>query len=115
MKLEKQAKILKERTKTIEKGKIKYFWLFPCSIWSIQHFISWSTNMFGLTKRNETHTIFYNTLYIFRDDPNTSQEILEVVRDLLLKKKICIFYFTGQTRIFQIWYVKHKKLSLGDI
>ena len=80
MKLEKQAKILKEGTKAFEKGKIEYFWLFPCSIWSLQHFISWSTNMFRLTERNEAHTIFYNTLYIFRDDPNTSQEILEVVR-----------------------------------
>ena len=51
--------------------------------------------MFGPTEKNEAHTIFYNTLYIFRDDPNTSQEILEVVRDLLLKKKVCVFYFTG--------------------
>ena len=32
MKLEKQAKILKERTKAFEKGKIKYFWFFPCGI-----------------------------------------------------------------------------------
>ena len=32
MKLEKQAKILKERTRAFEKGKIKYFWLFPCGI-----------------------------------------------------------------------------------
>ena len=40
MKLEKQAKILKERTKACEKGKIEYFWLFHCGIWSIQHFLS---------------------------------------------------------------------------
>src|SRR5436305_4881074 len=60
MKLEKQAKILKEQTRAFEKGKIEYFWLFPYGVWSIQHFISWSTNMFGLTERNETHTIFYN-------------------------------------------------------
>ena len=77
MKLEKQAKILKERTRTIEKGKIEYFWLFPCGIWSLQHFISWSTNMFGPTERNEAHTVFYNTLYIFCDDLMASQEILE--------------------------------------
>src|SRR6266498_176955 len=32
MKLEKQAKILKERTRAFEKGKIEYFWLFPCGI-----------------------------------------------------------------------------------
>src|SRR6266542_522818 len=76
MKLEKQAKILKEQTRTIKKGKIEYFWLFSCGIWSIQHFISWSTNMFGPTERNEAHTIFYNTLYIFCNDPNTSQDIL---------------------------------------
>ena len=93
MKLEKQAKILKEGTRAFEKGKIEYFWLFPCSIWSLQHFISWSTNMFGPTERNEAHTVFYNTLYIFRDDPNTSQEILEVVRNLLLNKKVCVFPF----------------------
>jgi hypothetical protein len=90
MKLEKQAKILKERTRAFEKGKIEYFWLFPCGIWSIQHFISWSTNMFGPTEKNEAHTIFYNTLYIFRDDPNTSQAILKVVRSLLLNKKVCV-------------------------
>src|SRR5215217_4904870 len=30
MKLEKQAKILKERTRAFEKGKIEYFWLFSC-------------------------------------------------------------------------------------
>src|SRR5437763_17083471 len=53
MKLQKQAKILKERTRAFEKGKIEYFWLFPYGVWSIQHFISWSTNMFGLTERNE--------------------------------------------------------------
>ncbi|CAG8690037.1 14375_t:CDS:2, partial [Funneliformis mosseae] len=52
------------------------------------HFISWSTNMFGPTERNEAHTVFYSTLYIFRDDPMVSQEILEVVRNLLLNKKI---------------------------
>ena len=100
MKLEKQAKILKEGTRAFEKGKIEYFWLFPCGIWSLQHFISWSTNMFGPTERNEAHTVFYNTLYIFCDDPMASQEILEVVRDLLLKKKVCIFYFAGPNMHF---------------
>ena len=34
MKLEKQAKILKEKTRALEKGKIEYFWLFPCGVWS---------------------------------------------------------------------------------
>ena len=116
MKLEKQAKILKERTRAFEKGKIEYFWLFSCGIWSIQHFVSWSTNIFGLTKRNEAHTIFYNTLYIFHDDPNTSQEILEVVRNLLLNKKVCVFPFhRPKHAFFRYGYVKHKKLSLGDV
>src|SRR3954468_7317770 len=32
MKLEKQAKILKEGTRAFKKGKIEYFWLFPCGI-----------------------------------------------------------------------------------
>src|SRR6266496_945577 len=90
MKLEKQAKILKERTRAFEKDKIEYFWLFLCGICSIQHFVFWSTNMFGPTKRNEAHTIFYNTLYIFHNDSNISQEILEVVRNLLLNKKVCV-------------------------
>ena len=93
MKLEKQAKIFREKSRASEKGKIEYFWLFPCGIWSLQHFISWSTNTFGLTERNEAHTIFYNTLYIFCDDPMASQEIHEVVRNLLLKKKVCVFLF----------------------
>src|SRR5215813_4558319 len=53
MKLEKQAKIFREKSRASEKGKIEYFWLFPCGVWSLQHFISWSTNMFGLTERNE--------------------------------------------------------------
>ena len=35
MKLEKQAKILKEGTRAFEKGKIEYFWLFSCGIWSL--------------------------------------------------------------------------------
>ena len=100
MKLEKQAKILKEGTRAFEKGKIEYFWLFPCGIWSLQHFISWSTNMFGPTEKNEAHTVFYNTLYIFRDDPMSSQEILEVVRNLLLNKKVCIFHFIGPNTHF---------------
>ena len=90
MKLEKQAKILKEGMRAFEKGKIEYFWLFPCGVWSLQHFISWSTNMFGPTERNEIHTVFYNTLYIFRDDLIASQKIHEVVRNLLLKKKVCV-------------------------
>ena len=100
MKLEKQAKILKERTRAFEKGKIEYFWLFSCGIWSIQHFVSWSTNIFGLTKRNEAHTIFYNTLYIFRDDLIASQKIHEVVRNLLLKKKVCVFILQARIHIF---------------
>src|SRR6266496_1575874 len=100
MKLEKQAKILKEQTRAFEKGKIEYFWLFPCGIWSIQHFVSWSTNMFRPIERNEAHTIFYNTLYIFCNDSNTSQKILEVVRNLLLNKKVCIFHFTGPNTHF---------------
>ena len=116
MKLEKQAKILKEGTRAFEKGKIEYFWLFSCGVWSLQHFISWSTNMFGPTERNEAHTVFYNTLYIFCDDPMASQEILEVVRNLLLNKKVCIFHFTGpNTHFFRYGYVKHKKLSLRDV
>src|ERR1044072_3263467 len=102
MKLEKQAKILKEKTRALEKGKIKYFWLFPCGVWSLQHFISWSTNMFGLTERNEIHTVFYNTLYIFCDDPISSQEILEVVRNLLLKKKVCVSILQARIHIFQM-------------
>ena len=51
MKLEKQAKILKEGTRAFEKGKIEYFWLFPCGVWFLQHFISWSTNMFGTYRK----------------------------------------------------------------
>ena len=90
MKLDKQVKIFREKSRAPEKGKIEYFWLFPCEVWSLQHFISWSTNMFGLIERNEAHTVFYNTLYIFRDDPMASQEIHEVVRNILLKKKVCV-------------------------
>src|SRR5436190_16523224 len=100
MKLEKQAKILKEKTRALEKGKIEYFWLFPCGIWSLQHFISWSTNMFGPSERNKIHTVFYNTLYIFCDDPMSSQKILKVVRNILLNKKVCISISQTQTRIF---------------
>jgi len=103
MKLEKQAKIFKEQTRVLKKGKIEYFWLFLCGMWSIQHFIFWSTNIFGPIERNEAHTVFYNILYIFRDDLNTSQEILEVVKNLLLMKKVSsTFYFIAQTHIFQI-------------
>ena len=40
MKLEKQAKIFREKSRASEKGKIEYFWLFPCGVWSLQHFIS---------------------------------------------------------------------------
>ncbi|RIB17010.1 hypothetical protein C2G38_2038091 [Gigaspora rosea] len=88
IKLDKQARRFKERTKALEKGKIEYFWLFPYNMWSIQHFISWSTNMFGCIEKNEAHTVFYNTLYIIRDDPSTSQEVLEAVRSLLFIKKV---------------------------
>ena len=102
MKLEKQAKILKEKTRALEKGKIEYFWIFLCGVWSLQHFISWSTNMFGPTERNEIHTVFYNTLYIFRDDPMSSQGILEVVRNLLLKKKVCVSILQARIHVFQM-------------
>jgi hypothetical protein len=100
MKLEKQAKIFREKSRASEKGKIEYFWLFPCGVWSLQHFISWSTNMFGLTERNEVYTVFYNTLYIFCDDLTASQEIHEVVRNLLLKKKICVSILQARIHIF---------------
>src|SRR3954467_10469882 len=114
MKLEKQAKIFKEGTRAFGKGKIEYFWLFPCDKWSLQHFISWSTNMFGLTERNEAHTVFYNTLYIFRDDPMASQEIHEVIRNLLLKKKVCVFYFAGtNTHFFRYDILGTRSFRLG--
>ena len=100
MKLDKQAKIFREKSRAPEKGKIEYFQLFLYGVWSLQHFISWSTNMFGPTERNEAHIIFYNMLYIFCDDPMTSQEILEVVKNLLLNKKVCIFHFTGPNTHF---------------
>ncbi len=51
--------------------------------------------MFGPTERNKVHIVFYNILYIFRDDLMASQEIFEVIRNLLLNKKVCIFHFTG--------------------
>ena len=56
--------------------------------------------MFGLTERNEAHTVFYNTLYIFRDDLIASQEIHEVVRNLLLKKKVCVSILQARIHIF---------------
>ena len=65
------------------------------------------------------HTIFYNTLYIFCDDSNTSQEILEIVRNLLLKKKVCVFYFTGpnmhgmlSTRSFRLGIYKPSVIAV---
>ena len=61
MKLEKQAKIFKEQTRVLKKGKIEYFWLFLCGMWSIQHFISWFTNMFGSIQKNEAHIFFMMT------------------------------------------------------
>ncbi|CAG8815095.1 24461_t:CDS:2, partial [Cetraspora pellucida] len=88
MKLDKQARMFKKQTKVLEKGKIKYFWLFLHDMWSIQHFISWSTNMFGRIDKNEAHTVFYNTLYIICDDPSTSQEVLKAIRNLLFIKKV---------------------------
>src|SRR3954465_1718720 len=114
MKLEKQAKIFREKSRAFEKGKIEYFWLFPCGVWSLQHFIFWSTNMFGPTERNEVHTVFYNTLYIFRNDPMASQEIHEVVRNLLLKKKVCVFYFAGpNTHFFRYDILGTRSFRLG--
>src|SRR4051795_7581609 len=100
MKLEKQAKIFREKSRAFEKGKIEYFWLFLCGVWSLQHFIFWSTNMFGPTERNEAHMVFYNTLYIFHDDPMVSQEIHEVVRNLLLNKGYVFSILQAQTHIF---------------
>ncbi len=92
IKLHKLAKMFKESTKdTHKKGKIDYFWLFPCSIWSIEHFISWCTNIFGLLEKNEASNVFYNTLYIIRDDPKTSQEVLEATKRLLIIKKVTDF------------------------
>jgi len=69
--------------------------------------------MFGPTERNEAHTIFYNTLYIFRDDPNTSQEILEVVRNLLLNKKYAFSISQAQTRIFRYGMLSIRSFRLG--
>ena len=83
-------------------------------IWSLQHFIFWSTNMFGLTERNEAHMVFYNTLYIFRDDLIVSQEILEVVRNLLLNKKVCVFHFTSpNTHFFRYGMLNIRSFRLG--
>src|SRR4051794_6683796 len=38
MKLNKQAKALKEQKNILKKGKIEYFWFFPCNIWSYTAF-----------------------------------------------------------------------------
>ena len=62
--------------------------------------------MFGPTERNEAYTVFYNTLHIFCDDLSTSPEILKIIRNLLLMKKVIIYYYIFrsyslvQTRIF---------------
>ncbi len=61
IKLDKQARIFKEQMKVLKKGKIEYFWA-SCNIWSIQHFIFWSTNMFRPIQKNKVHTVFYNTI-----------------------------------------------------
>ena len=102
MKLEKQAKILKEKTRALEKGKIEYFWLFPCGVWSIQHFVSWSTNIFGSTERNEAHTIF-TICYIFsmmiQIPLRRSSRLLEIS---YLRKRYVFSILQAQTRIFQI-------------
>ena len=64
MKLEKQAKILKEGTRAFKKSKIKYFWLFLCGLWSLQHFVFWSTNIFGPTEKMK-HIQFFTIRYMF--------------------------------------------------
>ncbi|CAG8688922.1 4247_t:CDS:2 [Acaulospora colombiana] len=74
--------------RVFKKGRVEYFWSVPCETWSIQHFKSWSADNFDYIERNEEYTIFYNTLYIFRDDSVTSQGILEVVKNILRKKKV---------------------------
>lgn len=113
IKLDKQAKIFKEQTKILKKGKIEYFWLFPCNIWSIQHFISWSTNMFGFIEKNKAHTTFYNTLYIIRDDPNTTQEVLEIVKNLLLIKKVSILFYLSKHAFFRYDILSTRSFRLG--
>jgi hypothetical protein len=88
MKLANMAKMFKKNLENSHMGKIGYFWLLPCSSWSIQNFTSWSNNMFSFTENEKklTNSVFYNALYIMRDDPNTSQEILDVVKRLLKSK-----------------------------
>jgi hypothetical protein len=70
--------------------------------------------MFEPTERNEAHTVFYNILYIFRDDPMASLEILKVVRNLLLKKKVCVFYFASlNTHFFRYDMLGTRSFRLG--
>ena len=100
MKLEKQVKILKEGMRAFEKGKIEYFWLFLCKVWSLQHFISWSTNMFGLLKEMR-HIRYFTIPYIFsvmiRWPRRRSLKLLEIS---YLRKRYAFSISQAQTRIF---------------
>ncbi|CAB4379688.1 unnamed protein product [Rhizophagus irregularis] len=74
---------------SLSHGKINYFRLFPPSQWSLLDFSNWVSSCWPSTAEDtrKTNQFFFNTLYILRDDPAVSTEVLDVVTNLLTQKK----------------------------
>ncbi|PKC70339.1 hypothetical protein RhiirA1_454906 [Rhizophagus irregularis] len=61
--------------------------------WSLLDFSNWVSSCWPSTAEDtrKTNQFFFNTLYILRDDPAVSTEVLDVVTNLLTQKKKVLF------------------------
>jgi len=69
---------------------IKYFELCSYDNWSLHHYVSLILNNYKFAKKGTAHLLFYNTLLSISDDSCISQEIRDVVQNLLKNKKVGI-------------------------
>ncbi|CAG8789715.1 12988_t:CDS:2, partial [Dentiscutata erythropus] len=72
----------------VVKGKLRYFELFSHSEWSLNHFYLWVQENHDATEEVNARKFFYNIVNAISNDSEASQEVQEVAKKLLKRKKL---------------------------
>ncbi|CAH1768556.1 8862_t:CDS:2, partial [Entrophospora sp. SA101] len=66
--------------------------------WSLQHFSAMIAEYYESTNKRTIHNVFYKTLKGIENDQNFTEEVHQIAKELIKKKKVYIFpgvYFTS--------------------
>ncbi|CAJ0833377.1 14291_t:CDS:2 [Entrophospora sp. SA101] len=65
----------------------KYFEFFPPKVWSLQHFSAMIAEYYESTNKRTIHNVFYKTLKGIENDQNFTEEVHQIAKELIKKKK----------------------------